>query len=253
MEKKPTGISTILQSLMKLISFCCVILIICACGNDIHLKPVNQIAILKKEDLPDYSSSKQNVLKIRDSLRRIFQGSSESTKKRILDEAGTLFTQLLTEKIFPHWYGTAWDFNGTTEVPGTGNIACGYFVTTTLRDAGIKINRYKVAQQAAEKIVTLIASEQNIKRFRNSPIDVIQSDMKLRGDGLYIVGLDFHVGYLLQAGDSTHFIHSNYLNRSGVMKESPWRNSVFYYSRYKIIGKIDTDESFLKNWLNHTQ
>jgi hypothetical protein len=95
-----------------------------------------------------------------------------------------------------------------------------------LRDAGIKINRYKVAQQAAEKIVTLIFIEQNIKRFRNRPIEEIKADMKERGNGLYIVGLDFHVGYLLQEGDSTYFIHSNYLNRSGVMKESPWMNSV---------------------------
>lgn len=53
--------------------------------------------------------------------------------------------------------------------------------------------------------------------------------MKERGDGLYIVGLDFHVGFLQQIGDTTWFIHSNYLNRSGVMKESPWQNSVFYH------------------------
>ncbi len=238
---------------MKLISFCCVILIICECGNDdIHLKPVNEIAIFNKKDLPDYPTNKQNVLDTRDSLYRVYRGSSEINKKRVLDDAGNLFTHLLAEKIFPHWYGTPWDFNGTTEVPGTGTIACGYFVTTTLRDAGIKINRYKVAQQAAEKIVTLISSEQNIKRFRNSPIEEIKADMKERGNGLYIVGLDFHVGYLLQEGDSTYFIHSNYLNRSGVMKESPWMNSVFYYSRYKIIGKISTDEKFLKGWLNNT-
>ena len=237
---------------MKLIPHCLGILLFCACSNDHHVKPINQIAFFNKGDLPDYSLNKRTVLNIRDSLRRVYHRSSESIKKIISAEAGKLFTRLLTEKIFPHWYGTPWDFNGTTEVPGTGTIACGYFVTTTLRDAGIKINRYKVAQQTAEKIVTLISSEQNIRRFRSRPIEEIKADMKERGNGLYIVGLDFHVGYLLQEGDSTYFIHSNYLNRSGVMKESPWMNSVFYYSRYKIIGKISTDEKFLKNWLNNT-
>lgn len=41
------------------------------------------------------------------------------------------------------------------------------------------------------------------------PIELIQKSMKERGDGLYIVGLDFHVGFLQQIGDTTWFIHSN--------------------------------------------
>ena len=128
-------------------------------------------------------------------------------------------------------------------------IACGYFVKTTLRDAGLKIQRIKTAQQAAEVIVSIIASSESINRFSDRPIEVIQKSMKERGDGLYIVGLDCHVGFLQQIGDTTWFIPSNYLNRSGVMKESPWQNSVFYHSRYKVIAKISDDKKLLENWL----
>src|SRR4249920_3021626 len=104
---------------MKLISLCGVMLIYNACSNDIQVKPANQITILNKQDLPDYPSNKQNVLETRDSLSRVYRGSSEINKNRVLADAGKLFAQLLVEKIFPHWYGTPWDFNGTTEVPGT--------------------------------------------------------------------------------------------------------------------------------------
>lgn len=41
------------------------------------------------------------------------------------------FVRQITQKVFPYWYGTKWDFNGTTEMPQEGSIACGYFVTTT--------------------------------------------------------------------------------------------------------------------------
>ena len=47
------------------------------------------------------------------------------------------FANAITNTIAPAWIGTKWDFNGITEVPQQGKIACGYFVTTVLRDAGL--------------------------------------------------------------------------------------------------------------------
>ena len=49
---------------------------------------------------------------------------------------------------FEHWKGTPWDFNGTTRIPGQGTIACGYFVTTALQDAGFDLPRYRCGQMA---------------------------------------------------------------------------------------------------------
>ena len=214
--------------------------------NKVEVLAATPIANDKIQDYPEHI---KKTIKVRDSLSRLFNSSSADQKGKILKDAAILFTEVMTNEIFPPWYGTKWDFNGTTQVPGKGYIACGYFVTTTLRDAGLKIQRIKTAQQAAEVIVSVIASKESTKRFSDSPIDAIKKSMKERGDGLYIVGLDYHVGFLQQIGDTTWFIHSNYLNRSGVMKESPWENSVFYHSRYKVIAKIDDDRKVLENWL----
>ena len=214
--------------------------------SKIEVLPVSSI---KTEKVEDYSEHIKKSLKLRDSLSKVFNSASTDQQSKILRDAAGLFTEVMTNEIFPPWYGTAWDFNGTTQEPGKGFIACGYFVTTTLRDAGLKIQRIKTAQQAAEVIVSIIASKESTKRFSDASIETIKKSMKERGDGLYIVGLDFHVGFLQQTGDTTWFIHSNYLNRSGVMKESPWENSVFYHSRYKVIAKIDDDRKVLENWL----
>src|ERR1700741_5295000 len=56
----------------------------------------------------------------------------------------------LRDSLLPCWYGTPWGFYGTTEEPGQGTIACGYFVTTVLRDAGCSLQRIKLAQYPSE-------------------------------------------------------------------------------------------------------
>ena len=49
--------------------------------------------------------------------------------------------EMVEKEIFPHWYDTKYDFYGQTETPGKGKIACGYFVSTVLRDIGVPIER----------------------------------------------------------------------------------------------------------------
>ena len=71
-----------------------------------------------------------------------------SKKKITLDSVKKSFTELLLNKIIPYWYGTTWSFNGHTSKPNQGEIACGYFVSTTLKDMGLKLNRYCLAQKS---------------------------------------------------------------------------------------------------------
>jgi hypothetical protein len=46
----------------------------------------------------------------------------------------------------------------TSETPGRGEIACGYFVSTVLRDAGFGVERVRLAQQASERIVRTLSA-----------------------------------------------------------------------------------------------
>jgi len=161
----------------------------------------------------------------------------------------TAFIKHMTQKIFPYWYGTKWDFNGTTEMPQEGSIACGYFVTTTLRDMGVPINRVKMAQCASEEMIRSLTSKQNIHHVSNMSLEKFEEKLVGYGNGLYIIGLDSHTGFIFMDGDEHYFIHSTGWFPFKVVKDKISESAVLSRSKYRVVGKISDDETFLKNWV----
>ena len=102
---------------------------------------------------------------------RYRQAATRDQQAHVIAEARTFVTRSIYAEIFPSWYGTAWDFNGTTEMPQQGKIACGYFVSTVLRDAGWKVQRTRLAQQASENIILSLTTDYHVKRFRRVGIN----------------------------------------------------------------------------------
>ena len=84
-----------------------------------------------------YSEKLKSIETERENLAKEYRQSKH--KDKVLAKATKLFVLSIFNEIFPAWYGTGWDFYGTTETPKQGKIACGYFVTTVLRDAGVKV------------------------------------------------------------------------------------------------------------------
>ena len=80
------------------------------------------------------------------ALRKIYKAQYQQSinKTEVIKLARASFIKLLEKDFFSIWNGTQWDFYGTTQVPQRGEIACGYFVTTVLRDMGVKIDRVNV-------------------------------------------------------------------------------------------------------------
>ncbi|MBT3220007.1 MAG: hypothetical protein HN348_13035, partial [Proteobacteria bacterium] len=127
-----------------------------------------------------------------------WQTAEEEQKEALLDESRELVTNLIVEDLIPFWYGTPWAFYGDTEVPRKGRIACDYFVSTIIEDAGFVIERKELAQQAAEHIMLTFARPQSLKRFSNRPASEVVDYIHSEGDGLYLIGLDYHVGFLVR-------------------------------------------------------
>lgn len=159
----------------------------------------------------------------------------------VLDSARAYLFDRITTDLLPAWYGTPWDFNGTTRTPKQGTIACGYFVNTVLLDAGFNLPRIKWSQQAAEPITLKLAG--TVKRFRDRPVAELEVWLRSRGDGLYKVGLDSHVGFIVVRNGVARFVHSNYYQLDiGVMSEPLDGNNPLAHSRYRIVGSLlDTD------------
>ncbi|MBL8954859.1 MAG: hypothetical protein JNK82_29040 [Myxococcaceae bacterium] len=150
--------------------------------------------------------------------------------------------------LFPAWEGTPWNFYGTSETPREGQIACGYYVSTLLRDAGFKIERVKLAQQASERIVKTFARDGEIQRFRHaSQADVVKAVRERHGPGLYIVGLDYHVGLLRLTADDARFCHSAVLAPAHATCEKA-EDSAGMASTYHVVGPALGDDR-ISDWL----
>jgi len=181
--------------------------------------------------------------------RHYQQATSEAERARIVAQARDLLIRSIYTEIFPAWYGTGWDFNGTTEVPQQGKIACGYFVSTVLRDAGWKVQRARLAQQASENIVLSLTTEPYIKRFRRIPIGDFVKTVKEWGPGIYVVGLDIHAGFIVNNGDEVYFVHSSYIDPFMVGKETALDSKILQTSAYRVLGKITADDKLIESWL----
>lgn len=198
----------------------------------------------------EYSTFIQEVLIKRSEFKESFNKVDSTRKDSILIRARNYLLAIMSEDVFPYWYGTKWDFNGMTRTPKQGTIACGYFVTNTLSDIGFNIPRIKWAQSASELFIRKLAL--NVKRFSNKPLSEVESYLLETGDGLYLVGLDMHVGFLVVKDKTIKFVHSSYYRPEiGVMSEEITSRNPFSDSGYRVIGTLLSDEMVVK-WMNNT-
>ncbi len=201
---------------------------------------------LKEDSSLTYQKTKKDISQIR------FDLSNNSISE---DSLSNLFTDLLVNKIIPYWYQTKWSFEGHTAQPKKGEIACGYFVSTTLKDMGLNINRYKLAQQSPiNEARTLSLSTPVIEINKPSTIENI-NELKLKmKEGIYFIGFDqSHVGYILKKNDRLYLIHSNYINSKGVEIEVIEESVVFSsYNKFYLV-ELSTNRELLKTWINQTK
>ena len=139
--------------------------------------------------------------------------------------------------IHENWMGTKWDFSGVTRTPRQGAIACGYFVTTTLEQAGVKLERVRLAQVASEQMILALTKRETVKRYSNASLDAFLTGVKQQGEGYYIVGLDNHTGFLkVTSQGEVKFIHSG--PGRGVVNERPEGAPELAGSKYRVTGKL---------------
>jgi len=204
--------------------------------------PVQDPAVLSVRTV-NYDSCKNQIVVYKQNKRVLWSRFSKPEKEKI-------FTSAVVETIIPGWIGTPWSFNGTSQTPQKGSIACGYFVTTILRDAGLPLARIKLSQCASEQMIASLIQPKYIQRFSNIGMDVFLRSIEQQGYGLYIVGLDNHTGFIYNDGEEIYFIHSTFVGARNVQKEKASSSSVLQQSKYKVLGKLSTDERLLNRWIN---
>ena len=161
--------------------------------------------------------------------------------------ARTLIVETLRDDLLPAWNGTTWAMNGTSQVPHEGAIACGYFVSTTLLHAGFQVERVRMGQQASTYISRSLVDYETMWRTSDQPIDAFVDRLREGGDGIYLVGLDNHVGFVIVDGKDTWFHHSG-PGEAGVRREPARTASFLSTSRYREAAKL-FDDALVERWL----
>ena len=172
----------------------------------------------------------------------------ESNPKKSIDSASSYLYSKLINDIVPHWYGTTWDFNGHTNVPNEGEIACGYFVSTTLKHLGFNLNRYKMAQQAGLAEAKILQDKTEIKIYSNMSFSTLKTKLnEAYKDGIYFVGLDNHVGYVLIKDKDLYFLHSSYCDDKVLIELA--ETSPCFVSNIYVFAEITTNKKLIKRWI----
>ena len=198
-----------------------------------------------------YQSIRTEIATTQQKTAKTYTQSTE--KNEALKNAGMVLDSLIYHQIIPYWKGTGWTFTGHTDTPGQGTVACGYFVSTTLKHAGFNLNRYKLAQAASKQAGEVLVGKANLKVLTGTPQQLRTHMLKNSRPGLYFLGLDFHEAYLWLTKNELYIVHSNYINNQGVIQEKAIESSALAASKSFWFAPIGGSASLTKKWLSKTQ
>ncbi|MFC7337633.1 hypothetical protein ACFQY0_10630 [Haloferula chungangensis] len=183
-----------------------------------------------------------------DLAKRYRAAQSKADRDAVIAEARG-FLEVALPDLMSCWLGTPWDFNGTSEKPGEGQVACGYFVATVLRDAGFKVNRYKLAREASENILLTFLPRKELERRVGVSYEGYAEELRKYRSGVRIVGLDTHVGFLVSGPEGFRFVHSSGSRPWCVVDESEQEAEVLKRSNYRVHGSLTDNPDVIRRWL----
>ena len=184
----------------------------------------------------------------KDLSKRHAQAKTEDERAAVERDARVVLEHALPT-MMRCWLGTPWDFNGTAKGPGAGKIACGYFVATVLKDAGFQVDRYQLAQQPSENILRSFLAKESCELSVGKEYQAFATQVEAREPGVYIVGLDSHVAFVVVGGEGFRFIHSSGSRPWRVVDEGRAEAAVLQRSKWRMLGNLTADPGVLRRWL----
>ncbi len=185
--------------------------------------------------------------------------ASRGTRARaaLRSEARQYVVEALVSQVFPAWMGmpSGGGPQATASLPHQPGmyISCSYFLTAALQNAGLVLeSRARFAQAPAAWIErALLPPDGQIHRYGNLPADELERKLVGLGDGLYVVGLDIHVGFIVVRDGHAWFVHSSYTPPGTVVNEPIVSSMAIALSRHKgyWVSPLFQDDRIIEMWL----
>jgi hypothetical protein len=202
-----------------------------------------------KPDPETYLTLCADLEKRRTGLEKRHRAARTNGERELVESEAREVLEKTLPALMKCWLGTPWDFNGTAPGPGQGKIACGYFVATVLKDAGFRVDRYKLAQQASEHILQTFIDRKSFHLSAGQSYETFVSMLAACQPGICLVGLDTHVGFLLNDGHGFRMIHSSGSQPWCVVDEGRDEAGALKRSSYRLVGNLTADRGVLRKWL----
>lgn len=206
---------------------------------------------------PPYRALVERIEESRLELAERWSRAADDARKPIEAEARATMQRMLTEILLPAWMGTRWSFNGTSTEPlGPSGIACGYFVVTVLQHLGLQIeSRRRFAQSTARTIArSLVPDGPSHHRVFSVTAPVLEKTVRSFGEGVHLLGLDVHVGFVVVKPDAVRVVHASYLNPRTVVDEPITASGAIEHSRQAgyHVTNLFAGETLVRAWLSQT-
>ena len=192
-----------------------------------------------------YAELKSNILERRLVLAEQWKGNTIDAAA--MDELSQELTVSIRE-LAGHWIGSSWGRGlPQSATPGQGKINCGTFVGTLLRDVGFQVDVKKLQRLPSQGIIRSFVHGARIKKLVGVSMPTFLADIRDMGPGLFIIGLDQHVGLLLQTDTELRYFHSS-IETGKVAHENAAEAWTITSSRYRVVGKILSKKN-LRDWI----
>lgn len=122
-------------------------------------------------------------------------------------------------------------------------------MATVLRDAGFRVDRYKLAQQASEHILQTFIDRRSFLLSAGKPYEAFVASVGQVETGICLVGLDTHVGFLIRDASGFRMVHSSGSQPWCVVDEDRDHAVVLQRSSYRLVGNLTADKDLIRKWL----
>ena len=210
--------------------------------------------VIEREAKPEpdaerYATLVSELERWRGDLRKAHSKARTAEEKAAVEKDARVILELVMPEMMRCWLGTPYDFNGTAEKPGGGKVACGYFVSTVIRDAGFRVDRYKLAQQPSENILRTFLKSDGCLLKVGQDFESYAEWVEGMEPGVYLMGLDSHVGFIVNGAEGTRFYHSSGWQKRGVVNEAGNKAGVLRHSNWRMIGGLTANPEVIRTWL----
>jgi hypothetical protein len=188
---------------------------------------------------------------------RFGKAKSAAERTAIRAEARKTVLDAITHTVFPAWMGTPWGLgvNSTADRPHQEGkvVGCSYFVTGVLMNAGLRLSsRARFAQAPSLLIQQALTPERAaLHRYPGQSPDGLIRRLLTLGDGVYIIGLNIHTGFLVIHAGKVHVVHASYTPPNQVIDEPFDHSAVITLSRQRgyVVTPIFQDDRLVDFWL----